>query len=73
MPFAIMRNAHELRASIRLQARALENDDRDAFGDEWQRFRRGLAVHMAMEDRAMFARCSTRRAAARSPRPALPD
>jgi hypothetical protein len=56
MPFAIMRNAHEaLRASIRLQAQALESADLDAFTAEWQRLRRGLAVHMSMEDRAMFA------------------
>jgi hypothetical protein len=56
MPFAIMRNAHEaLRASIRLQERALEAGDRAAFAGEWQRFRTALAVHMAMEDEALFA------------------
>jgi hypothetical protein len=56
MPFAIMRNTHEaLRASIRLQAAALETGDSAAFVDEWRRLQRGLAVHMAMEDRAMFA------------------
>lgn len=56
MPFAIMRNAHEaLRASIRLQEAALEAGDTEAFADEWLRLRRGLAVHMAMEDRGMFA------------------
>jgi hypothetical protein len=56
MPFAIMRNAHEaLRASIRLQGEALESGDTRAFADEWRRLRRGLAVHMAMEDDAMFA------------------
>ena len=56
MPFAIMRNAHEaLRASIRLQEAALEAGDRTAFGEEWLRLQRGLAVHMAMEDRGMFA------------------
>jgi hypothetical protein len=56
MPFAIMRNAHEaLRASIRLQAAALEKGDCTAFADEWRRLQRGLAVHMAMEDRSMFA------------------
>lgn len=56
MPFAVMRNAHEaLRASITLQGRALDAGDRDAFRDEWGRFGRALAVHMAMEDRAMFA------------------
>ena len=56
MPFAIMRNAHEaLRASIALQARALEAADRDAFAAEWQQLQRAVAVHMAMEDRAMFA------------------
>lgn len=55
MPFAIMRNAHEaLRASIRLQGGALEAGNRSAFGEEWGRFKRGLAVHMAMEDRSMF-------------------
>jgi hypothetical protein len=56
MPFAIMRNAHEaLRASIRLQAAALEVGDRTAFADEWRRLQRGLGVHMAMEDHSMFA------------------
>jgi hypothetical protein len=56
MPFAIMRNAHEaLRASIRLQGTALERGDRTAFADEWRRLQRGLAVHMAMEDRSMFS------------------
>jgi hypothetical protein len=56
MPFAIMRNTHEaLRASIRLQEAALETRDRTAFADEWRRLQRGLAVHMAMEDRDMFA------------------
>lgn len=56
MPFAIMRNTHEaLRASTRLQGAALERGDRAAFGEEWARFERGLAVHMAMEDRSMFA------------------
>jgi hypothetical protein len=56
MPFAIMRNAHEaLRAGIAQQAEALERGDAAAFGDEWQRFQRALAVHMAMEDGAMFA------------------
>lgn len=56
MPFAIMRNAHEaLRASIRLQEAALEAGDRTAFAEEWLRLQRGLAVHMAMEDRGMFA------------------
>ena len=55
MPFAIMRNAHEaLRASIGLQEQALESGGMEAFADEWRRLRRGLAVHMAMEDRAMF-------------------
>ena len=56
MPFAIMRNAHEaLRAGIRLQGRALEGADLGTFADEWKRLQRGLAVHMAMEDQAMFA------------------
>jgi hypothetical protein len=51
-----MRNAHEaLRGSIRLQGRALETGDGVAFADEWRRLRRGLAVHMAMEDHSMFA------------------
>lgn len=55
MPFAIMRNAHEaLRASIRLQGQALDAGDVATFGNEWQTFRRALAVHMAMEDDAMF-------------------
>jgi len=56
MPFAIMRNSHEaLRSSIRLQEQHLEAGDLKAFRDEWQTFRRGLAVHMAMEDESMFA------------------
>lgn len=55
MPFAIMRNAHEaLRASIKLQQRALDAGDEAAFREEWTTFQRGLAVHMAMEDDAMF-------------------
>jgi hypothetical protein len=55
MPFAIMRNAHEaLRASIRLQEQTLDAGDAAAFRAEWQTFRRALAVHMAMEDDAMF-------------------
>jgi hypothetical protein len=55
MPFAIMRNVHEaLRASIRVQGAALDAGDRTAFADEWRRLQRGLAVHMAMEDRGMF-------------------
>jgi len=56
MPFAIMRNAHEaLRASIRLQGEKLDTGDAAGFREEWQTFRRALAVHMAMEDGAMFA------------------
>jgi hypothetical protein len=56
MPFAIMRNAHEaLRASIQLQRAALETGARTAFAEEWRRLQRALAVHMAMEDRSMFA------------------
>jgi hypothetical protein len=56
MPFAIMRNTHEaLRASIRLQEQNLEAGDGAAFREEWQRFQRALAVHMAMEDNSMFA------------------
>lgn len=55
MPFAIMRNAHEaLRASIRLQEEKLDAGDTAAFREEWQTFQRALAVHMAMEDQAMF-------------------
>lgn len=55
MPFAIMRNAHEaLRASIRVQERHLDRGDVAAFTAEWRDFGRALAVHMAMEDRAMF-------------------
>jgi hypothetical protein len=56
MPFAIMRNAHEaLRASIQLQGAALDTDAPTAFTEEWRRLQRALAVHMAMEDRSMFA------------------
>jgi hypothetical protein len=56
MPFAIMRNVHEaLRSSIRLQQRLLDTGDLVGFGDEWRDFCRALAVHMAMEDEAMFA------------------
>lgn len=55
MPFAIMRNSHEaLRASIRLQEQKLAAGDAAAFREEWQTFRRALAVHMAMEDNFMF-------------------
>jgi hypothetical protein len=55
MPFAIMRNAHEaLRASIRVQEQKLASGDTAAFREEWQRFQRALAVHMAMEDDSMF-------------------
>ncbi|MGQ0578934.1 MAG: hemerythrin domain-containing protein [Betaproteobacteria bacterium] len=55
MPFAIMRNAHEaLRASIRLQEQKLDAGDMTAFREEWQIFKRALAVHMAMEDDFMF-------------------
>ena len=56
MPFAIMRNSHEaLRASIALQGRLLEAADLAAFTTEWRTFQKALAVHMAMEDRSMFA------------------
>lgn len=56
MPFAIMRNSHEaLRASIRLQEQQLEADDVAALREEWRTFQKALAVHMAMEDDAMFA------------------
>lgn len=56
MPFAIMRNAHEaLRASIRLQEQKLDAGDAAAFREEWQTFKRALAVHMTMEDDSMFA------------------
>lgn len=55
MPFAIMRNAHEaLRASIRLQEQKLNSGDLAGLRAEWQTFKRALAVHMAMEDDAMF-------------------
>lgn len=55
MPFAIMRNAHEaLRASIVLQAQRLDAGDVRGFAGEWRTFQRGLAVHMAMEDKFMF-------------------
>jgi Hemerythrin HHE cation binding domain len=55
MPFAIMRNAHEaLRASIRLQEQKLAADDVAGFRAEWQTYQRALAVHMGMEDNAMF-------------------
>jgi hypothetical protein len=55
MPFAIMRNAHEaLRTSIRLQQQKLDANDMAAFREEWRTFQRALAVHMAMEDNAMF-------------------
>jgi len=55
MPFAIMRNAHEaLRASIRLQEEYLDAGDAAAFREEWGTFQRALAVHMVMEDDAMF-------------------
>jgi iron-sulfur cluster repair protein YtfE (RIC family) len=56
MPFAVMRSAHEaLRASIHLQGQKLDAGDLAAFRDEWQTFKRALAVHMAMEDNFMFA------------------
>lgn len=56
MPFAIMRNSHEaLRASIALQEQKLTAGDLSAFAAEWEAFQRALAVHMAMEDRFMFA------------------
>ncbi len=55
MPFAIMRNSHEaLRSSIRVQEQHLEAGDTAGFREEWQRFQRALAVHMAMEDDSMF-------------------
>lgn len=55
MPFAIMRNAHEaLRASIKVMQAKLDAGDVPAFGAEWTAFRRALAVHMALEDQAMF-------------------
>lgn len=56
MPFAIMRNSHEaLRASISLQEQKLLAGDLSAFAAEWESFQRALSVHMAMEDRFMFA------------------
>ena len=55
MPFAIMRNAHEaLRASIRIQEHALDSGDTAAFRAEWRTLTRAIAVHMAMEDDAVF-------------------
>jgi hypothetical protein len=55
MPFAIMRNAHEaMRASIRLQERNIDSGNLTGFRDEWESYCRALAVHMAMEDDAMF-------------------
>jgi hypothetical protein len=55
MPFAIMRNAHEaMRASIRLQGESLDAGDLEGFRGEWGNYRKALAVHMAMEDTAMF-------------------
>jgi hypothetical protein len=55
MPFAVMRNAHEaMRASIRLQEESLDAGDLEGFRGEWGRYRKALAVHMAMEDKAMF-------------------
>lgn len=55
MPFAIMRSAHEaLRTSIRLQGERLDAKDIAGFRDEWRTFQRAQAVHMAMEDNAMF-------------------
>lgn len=54
-PFAIMRNVHEaLRASIAVQRKLLDADDLPAYSAEWSDFSRALAVHMAMEDDAMF-------------------
>jgi hypothetical protein len=54
-PFAIMRNVHEaLRASIASQRGLLDAGDLQAFAAEWSDFGRGLAVHMAMEDAAVF-------------------
>ena len=56
MSFAILRNTHEaFRTSIRLQQQALKVGDKASFSAEWQGFKRALAVHMAMEDRTMFA------------------
>jgi iron-sulfur cluster repair protein YtfE (RIC family) len=55
MPFAVMRNAHEaMRASIRLQEMQLDSGDLEGFREEWTRYRKALAVHMAMEDEALF-------------------
>jgi hemerythrin-like domain-containing protein len=55
MPFAIMRNAHEaLRSSIRLQEKFLQSGDLAKFRAEWRAYVRARAVHMAMEDDAMF-------------------
>jgi hypothetical protein len=50
-----MRNAHEaMRASIRLQAASLEANDLEGFSGEWERYHKALAVHMGMEETAMF-------------------
>lgn len=55
MPFAVMRNAHEaMRASISLQAQALESENLESFREEWEQYSKALAVHMAMEDNSMF-------------------
>ena len=55
MPFAIMRNAHEaLRASIRIQSQKLDAGDMNGLREEWSTFKRAIAVHMTMEDEAMF-------------------
>jgi hypothetical protein len=54
-PFAIMLDSHEaLRASIRVQQRHLEAGDVYGFSTMWKTFHKALAVHVAMEDRAMF-------------------
>jgi hypothetical protein len=50
-----MRNVHEaLRASIASQRTRLDADDLPRFSAEWSDFQRGLSVHMAMEDEAVF-------------------
>jgi hemerythrin-like domain-containing protein len=54
-PFGIMRNVHEaLRASIASQRSLLDAGDLPAFSAERSDFSRGLTVHIAMEDEAMF-------------------
>lgn len=51
MPFAVARNAHEaLRGSLKDCKAAIEAGDLEAFKEHWAGFKRGGAVHQAMED-----------------------